>query len=187
MPNEKGFGHIENLMEKNVNRTNHLLGIAINDYEHCPKLNNAVKDVCDFIELMKMQFDFKEQNISTLFDKAATGSNIIEQFDKLSETLTENDNLIIYFSGHGALHTRQDKGYWIPVEAQQDKFFHYLANTVIKDYLSVINAHHIFLIADSCFSGALFTKGARDIGKRLEKNPSRWGFDFWAEGNRFRW
>ncbi len=175
MSNEKGFGNIETIMEKQVNRTNHLLGIAINDYEHCPKLNNAVKDVEDFIDLMKNQFAFESENIYTLFDDEATGSNIIEQLDELAEKLTENDNLIIYFSGHGALHPRQGNGYWIPVKARQDKYFDYLANAVIKEHLSAIAAHHIFLIADSCFSGALFTQGAKDVGKRLEKNPSRWG------------
>jgi formylglycine-generating enzyme required for sulfatase activity len=174
MPNEKGF-IIEEIMEKDVNRTNHILGIAINDYKYCPKLNNAVKDVTDFINLMVNRFEFETKNIHPLYNQDATGKNITKKLDELSSSLTENDNLIIYFSGHGALHPLQGKGFWIPVEAEQDDYFGYLANTVIKDYLSTIKAHHIFLIADSCFSGALFTKGVKDVGKRLEKNPSRWG------------
>ena len=175
MPNEKGFGNIEEIMEKDVNRTNYLLGIAINDYEHCPKLNNAVRDVQDFIDLMMAQFAFEESNVDFLKEKMATGSNIIRKLDELSEKLTPNDNLIIYFSGHGALHPKHNKGYWIPIDGKQDDYFSYVANTVIKDHLGSINAHHIFLIADSCFSGALFTKGAKDVGRRLEKYPSRWG------------
>jgi formylglycine-generating enzyme required for sulfatase activity len=151
------------------------LGIAINDYEYCPKLNNAVRDVQDFIDLMMAQFAFEESNVDFLKDEMATGSNIIRKLDELSEKLTPNDNLIIYFSGHGALHPKHNKGYWIPIEGRQDDYFSYVANTVIKDHLGSINAHHIFLIADSCFSGALFTKGAKDVGRRLEKYPSRWG------------
>ncbi|MFK7950562.1 MAG: SUMF1/EgtB/PvdO family nonheme iron enzyme [Saprospiraceae bacterium] len=174
MPNEKGF-IIKEIMEKDVNRTNHILGIAINEYKDCPKLNNAVKDVQNFIDLMRTRFAFEEENIDFLKDEMATGSNIIRKLDELSYKLTPNDNLIIYFSGHGALHPKRNKGYWIPIDAKQDDYFTYVANTIIKEQLGDINAHHIFLIADSCFSGALFTKGARDVGKRLEKNPSRWG------------
>ncbi len=175
MSSKKGFANIDSIMETNNNRTNHLLGIAINDYKYCPKLQNAVKDVKDFVDLMKTQFSFHENNITTLYDNEATGSNIVRALDKLSSTLTKKDNLIIYFSGHGALHDRKGKGYWIPVDAEQDNYFDYLSNTVIKDYLSATDAYHIFLIADSCFSGALFTTGSKEIGKRLEKNPSRWG------------
>ena len=33
-------------------RTNHLLVIGIDEYEHCGKLNNAVTDANQFVELL---------------------------------------------------------------------------------------------------------------------------------------
>ena len=178
MSNEKGFVNIESLMEKNVNRTNHLLGIAIDDYENhpsIPNLNNAVKDVEDFIQLMKSKFTFKEENIDFLKNENATGQGILDRIDKFSDELTENDNLIIYFSGHGTMHPKHEKGYWIPYEGKAGNYFSYLSNADIKNHLGTIKAHHIFLIVDSCFSGTLFTRGIDDNLKKLEKNPSRWG------------
>jgi formylglycine-generating enzyme required for sulfatase activity len=172
---KKGFDEIEDILEQNANRTNHLLAIAINDYVHCPKLNNAVKDIQDFIGLMTEKFEFKKENIHTLFNAEATKSNIFSRLHHLASTLKPTDNLVIYFSGHGEYDTVLDSGYWIPMEAHKGDFSHYISNTEIKDYLNSIKTHHTFLIADSCFSGTLFTKGGRDVSLRLEKNPSRWG------------
>jgi formylglycine-generating enzyme required for sulfatase activity len=173
--NKKGFDGIDKILEQNANRTNHLLAIAINDYLYCAKLNNAVKDVQDFIGLMTERFEFEKGNIHTLFNAEATKFNIFNRLHHLVTTLKPEDNLVIYFSGHGEYDKILDRGFWIPVEAQKGDFSHYISNTEIKDYLNVIKTHHTFLIADSCFSGTLFTKGAKDVSLRLEKNPSRWG------------
>jgi formylglycine-generating enzyme required for sulfatase activity len=172
---ERGFEEIEDILEANANRTNHLLAIAIDDYLHCPKLHNAVKDVEDFAKLMTEKFEFEQKNIRILTNEKATKSNIFKTLEELAGTLTPNDNLVLYFSGHGEYNKILKQGFWIPIEAIKQDFSHYISNSTIKDYLSATKTHHTFLIADSCFSGSLFSRGTKDVAQRLEKNPSRWG------------
>lgn len=156
---------------------NYLLAIGINDYVHCPKLYNAVKDVRDFIGLMTSKYQFEEENITILLDEEATSRQIVKDFRKLAQKITVDDNIIIYFSGHGEFDKVLQQGYWIPVDAEKGEFDDYLPNSTILDVLNAISSRHTFLIADSCFSGSLFSSrdANRDISSRLETEPSRWG------------
>ena len=79
---------------------NYLFAVGINDYVHCPKLKNAVKDVQDFIQLLTTKYQFEAENIITLFDAAANSRNIQKAFRQLAEKINHDDNLIIYFSKH---------------------------------------------------------------------------------------
>jgi formylglycine-generating enzyme required for sulfatase activity len=171
----KGFEHINDILETNVNRTNHILVIAIDDYVHCPKLNNAVKDVDDFIKLMLGKFEFEEENVTFLKNEVATKSNIFKHLRHLIKSLSANDNLVIYFSGHGEFDDVEEEGYWITQEVRQGAYSDYLPNSRIKKLISKIKAHHIFLISDSCFSGALFDRNIRLPHEIYEKDASRWG------------
>ena len=155
---------------------NYLLAIGINDYAHCPTLSNAVNDAEKFVELMQKKYQFEEENVWQLLDQAATKDNILDEFYQMAERVTPADNCVIYFSGHGEYNKVFKDGYWIPVNARQNRVGDYIANSTIKTILSAINSHHTFLIADSCFSGSLFAKGTRaNVSKRLFEHPSRWG------------
>lgn len=156
---------------------NYLFAVGINDYVHCPKLKNAVKDVQDFIQLLTTKYQFDSENITTLLDHEANSRNIQRAFRQLAEKVKADDNLIIYFSGHGEFDRVFQQGYWIPVDAERGAFDTYLPNSTIRDVLNAIPSHHTFLIADSCFSGTLFSgrDANRDISERLERDASRWG------------
>ena len=158
--------------------TNYLLAIAINDYLHCSKLNNTVRDVEAFIELMTTRYHFDPAHVTFIKDTEATEKRIRRAFDRLIDVVTEQDNLIVYFSGHGRHHERRG-GYWIPVEAGtgEEDWVDYIPNSHIKDYLSKIRSFHTFLIADSCFSGSLFIDKSKEkfSGDRRDTEPSRWG------------
>ncbi len=155
---------------------NFLFIIAIDAYQHCPKLYNCVKDANDLIGVLTSQYDFDKENIVTLFNEAATEKNIFNHFRKLAKAITPEDNLLIYFSGHGEYDAVFDEGYWIPVNGQMGAYEDFLPNSKIKTFLRKINSRHTFLVADSCFSGSLFMRfKSAGIAKRLERIPSRWG------------
>ena len=44
-----------------IKGANHFLGIGINDYVHCPQLNNAVKDVEDTVALLQDKYGFDKK------------------------------------------------------------------------------------------------------------------------------
>ncbi|MDX2072558.1 MAG: SUMF1/EgtB/PvdO family nonheme iron enzyme [Haliscomenobacter sp.] len=158
--------------------TNYLLAIAIDEYLHCSKLNNAVRDAEAFIELLTTRYHFDPTQVTFIKDAEATEKRIRRAFDRLIDVVTEQDNLIVYFSGHGRHHERRG-GFWIPVDAgtTDDDWPDYLSNDTIKSYLSKIKSFHTFLIADSCFSGSLFIDKSKEkfSGDRRDTEPSRWG------------
>ena len=94
---------------------NYILAIGIDDYTHCPKLNNAVKDIRDFVTLMTDKFGFHENShITVLCNSEATSERIFKALEHLIDRVETVDNVLIYFSGHGEFSNIWG-GYWIPL------------------------------------------------------------------------
>jgi WD40 repeat protein len=158
-----------------VKAKNHLLVVGINNYQYWPKLNNAVKDANDLVSVLMMKYNFEFSNVTLLKDEQATRSNIYNGMRSLIEKVSPQDNLVVYFSGHGYFDQLLNEGYWIPVEAHPQSSGEYISNTDILKILSNINSQHTFLVADACFSGALFADSRRGYTENVEKFKSRWG------------
>jgi hypothetical protein len=78
----------------------------------------------------------------------------------MRQRLGPDDNLLIYYAGHGSLAEVADEGYWLPVDAERDNETHWIANSTISVYFRAIQAKHILVVSDSCFSGQL-SRGIR--------------------------
>ena len=158
---------------------NYLLAIAINAYQHTPKLSNCVKDAQAVVEILTSRYDFEQDNVITLFDEKATKGNIDSQLRQLAQKVTDKDNLLIYFAGHGVYDKSGGTGgYIVPVEAESGQFWQYISNGNFLNLIRAIKSFHTFLLMDSCFSGTLF-RNVGDSSIRLAENverfPSRWG------------
>lgn len=154
---------------------NFLLVIGINNYQNWPKLNNAVKDASDIATVLMGKYNFEFSNVTLVRDEQATRSNIYNGLRSLIEKVSPQDNLVIYFSGHGYFDPLLNEGYWIPVDAELNSSGDYISNTEILKILGNINSQHTFLVADACFSGALFADSRRGYTDNVEKFKSRWG------------
>ena len=155
---------------------NYLLVIGIDTYQHFPRLNNAVRDAQTFVELLQERYQFKAENTEVLFDENATERQLLFKLRDLARLITPDDNLVIYFSGHGEYDEILNEGYWIPVDAEQGALEDFIPNSKIHTVLNAIQSRHTFLIVDSCFSGSLFMQYRSGAGSdRLETLPSRWG------------
>jgi len=151
---------------------NHLLVIAIDEYAHCPRLHNCVKDAREFIDVLAGKYQFDPENITTLFNAKATRPNIHTQFKKLKDQVGPEDNLVLYFSGHGE--TEDNVGYWVPANARPGQEWEYFSTDEIKRRLDAINSFHTFVIVDACFSGSLFST-FKSAAAGYESKRSRWG------------
>lgn len=138
---------------------NWLLVIAIDEYVNRP-LNNCVRDVKAFVEIVTQRYNIEQQHIIPLFDEDATADNIYQAFENLLDKVQEHDNLIVYYSGHGDYHGRLKEGYWIPFDAETRA--KHIANDTLKRYLREIRTRHTLIICDSCFSGTFAVKSASD-------------------------
>lgn len=155
---------------------NYLLVIGIDQYLHFPNLNNAVRDARTFATLLQERYQFDARNTETLFNEEATERQLLFKLRDLARLITPQDNLIVYFSGHGEFDPVLQEGYWIPVDAERDALEDYIPNSKIHTVLNAIRSRHTFLIIDSCFSGSLFMQYRTGAGgDRLETLPSRWG------------
>ncbi len=154
---------------------NFLLVIGINNYQNWPKLNNAVKDASDVASTLISKYNFDFENIISLKDEQATRSNIYNSMRSLIEKITQHDNLVIYYSGHGYFDALLNEGYWVPVDAKIKSEGDYVSNSEILKIINNINSQHTFLVADACFSGSLFGETTRGYSENVEKFKSRWG------------
>ena len=160
---------------------NYLLAIGIDSYHHCTILKNAVKDARDLTETLLESYGFLPENISLVTNEDATEFRIFSEFRKLIQKVKPEDNVLIFFSGHGHYDDDFRQGYWIPVDARQGAIGDYIPNSEISTTIRAIPSRHTFMIADACFSGSLFGEGRSVRGQtpaylqKIGVMPSRWG------------
>ncbi len=129
--------------------------IGINSYEgYWHGLKNAVNDASELAQVLKDNYYFNE--VHTLLDKEATRKNIIKKFEWLINTSTKDDNVLIFYAGHGQFKRELNKGYWVPVDAKTNSTADYISNNDIKTYIGGIPSKHTLLITDACFAGDIF-------------------------------
>jgi len=133
--------------------------IGNNNYKKLPKLNTAVDDAKAVAATLEQDYGF---TVSLLTD--ASEEQVVGALDELRRKLTPQDNLLIYYAGHGWYDDGAERGYWLPVDAVADNQSHWISNADITDVLKAMQARHVLVVADSCYSGSL-TRGLA-IGSR---------------------
>lgn len=131
----------------------HALIIGNNNYQHVPRLMTAVNDAKATERVLREQYGFKTR---LLLD--ANRYQMLLALNELRQTLTENDNLIIYYAGHGELDEINNRGYWLPVDADLENSVNWISNVAITDQVNAMQARHVMVIADSCYAGTLSTQ-----------------------------
>jgi hypothetical protein len=97
--------------------------------------------------------------------------------DQHRSRITPEDNLLIFYAGHGVYDESSNTGYWLPSDAQRTSTARWLRNSTIIDYIKIINSKHTLLISDACFAGSIFrARGINqddDVFRKLYDLPSR--------------
>lgn len=139
--------------------TYHALVIGNNEYHDIKKLHTAVSDAQAISALLQDKYRFQTRLLLN-----ATRANILRAINDYRRRLGPRDNLIIYYAGHGWLDTDADQGYWLPVDATEKDPTNWISNGSITDALRAMEAKHVLVIADSCYSGKL----SRGINVRVK-------------------
>ncbi len=121
-------------------------------------LENPVKDCRKLYRTLVGHYFFKEENIVLL--ENATRADILRSFDHLARKITPEDNLLIFYAGHGWWDEFSSNGYWLPSDADRHEKTNWVRNSTIVDILQEINSRHSLVIADACFGGAIFSSRA---------------------------
>ncbi len=135
----------------NVNFGNyHALVIGNNDYLHLTDLKTAANDAKAVTEILSKKYGFKTKLVLN-----ADRYTMLSTLNQFREELTEEDNLLIYYAGHGELDSVNLRGHWLPIDAEPESTANWISNVAITDVLNVMSAKHILVVADSCYSGSM--------------------------------
>jgi peptidoglycan hydrolase CwlO-like protein len=126
------------------------LVIGNDHYQHWPELVNAIPDATAVASLLHKRYGFQ---VTLLKD--ATRQQILKALNEYRKTLTEKDNLLVYYAGHGHVEHGIDRGYWIPVDGEVSDNTHWILLPNVTDLLQLMAAKHVMIVADSCFGGKL--------------------------------
>ena len=136
----------------------HALIIGVSEYQNAgaglPNLEMPVKDAERFYTVLTEKYVFEPQYVTFL--KNPTREEILNQFDRLAETVTEKENVLIFYAGHGVYDKIKDFGFWLPSDAKPPSRSAWIANSTIKDYIGAIKSKHTLLVTDACFGGSIF-------------------------------
>ena len=152
--------------------------IGIDEYQdpRINKLDHPINDAERFYNVLVNKYTFNPENI--IFLKNPSRMEMIMAFETYSKKITNKDNLLIFYAGHGYWDEKSGVGYWLPSDALKGSSVNWFRNSTLRDFIGGIQSKHTILIADACFSGtifktrAAFTENAAGIQKLYEL-PSR--------------
>ena len=151
----------------------HALVIGNDQYREHKPLSNAVNDANAVASLLRSKYQFKVDVLTN-----ATRVEILSALSTLRKTISDKDNLLIYYAGHGVLDKDMDEGFWLPVDAGREDDVNWIPNDDIIRSVRVMKAKHVMVVADSCFSGTLIRgikirEESSDYLKEIVKKKAR--------------
>lgn len=128
-----------------------------------PHLKTAVSDARALSKVLKDHYGFSDINLL----ENATRRDVLKALEDLANRALPNDNVLVYYAGHGFIDDDRQRGFWVPVDAHGLDNSTFLRNSTIRDELNLIasRARHTLLISDSCFSGSLLRQGSRGLSQ----------------------
>lgn len=139
---------------------NYCLLIASQNYEDSsiPSLEKPIGDAIKLKLILKRKYNFQDENIFTSFNPSQ--NDLKKVFTMLSEEIGENDNLVIFYAGHGIWSEQEKKGYWLLADALYNDKNTWFPNKSMLNLIGDISSRNTLLITDACFSGSVFrTRG----------------------------
>jgi hypothetical protein len=130
-----------------------LISVGQYDDPAITDLDQPLNDGARLKEVLVKNYTFPEKNISWMKDP--NREDLIVAFDNLGKMLTKEDNLLVFYAGHGYWDNNLEVGYWMPRDSKISNPANWFSNSTIRDYVRGIKARHILLISDACFSGGI--------------------------------
>lgn len=129
------------------------LVIGIDDYDNVDKLDTPVNDINAVADVLSKDYGFTVTKVIN-----ADNISIMEAINNLNKQLTEDDNLLIFYAGHGVRldNEQMESGYWLPSNADAPpRDTNWISNEFVTRHLARLNAKRVLVVADSCYAGLL--------------------------------
>jgi hypothetical protein len=112
-------------------------------------LKTAASDATAVSNLLRDRYGYQ----TTLLLNASR-LEMLSALNDMREKLKPEDNLLIYYAGHGEVDGK-GQGYWIPSDAAAGNNKTWVSNAAISDILNSMAARHVLTVVDSCYSGTM--------------------------------
>jgi hypothetical protein len=125
------------------------------NYDVLESLKTPHYDAERAAKILSTRYGFTVQIIKDGNDVA-----ILKALNDLYGLLGPNDNLLIYYAGHGyRLKTETtENGYWLPRNAERPpNDTYWVPNEQITSHIGRLQAKRVLVVADSCYAGLLST------------------------------
>lgn len=130
------------------------LMIAVDTYRNpeIPALGTPAADIAAVGQALNQRLGYETRVL-----RNPTKAQIADALRRLGREVTEQDQVMVYYAGHGYELAETGTGYWLPADADTDTPRNWLSNNDIGRFLNRMPAKQVLLVSDSCYSGA-FTK-----------------------------
>ena len=171
--------------------TKYAIVIGINDYPGTSSdLQYAIADVNSVIDSLTNYYGFKTSNIIILKDVAASGTNIMNAINDMKTNLKAGDELVFYYSGHGAKGRAADgdsnnADQSIVVCNDDHSNFQYIWDGTLKEWFTGFKTNRIIFGFDSCLSGGMTV--LKESGRVVNMGCTSTGYSYegsqWGGGH----
>lgn len=138
------------------------LVIANQAYVHWPKLGTPLSDADAVSTALRKRFGF---NVTVL--QNANRQQTLAALNRLRMQAGPEDQVLVYYAGHGHMDDVTARGYWIPVDGEVKDISQWVSVIDVTDQLAAMPARHVMVIADSCYSGTLTRSLIPEIDQAL--------------------
>ena len=163
-------------IEKTVNvvasfessRKDYALIIGTDEYDEWNHLTNPVYDASTIAKELEENYGF-EVDLVTNPTKAEMEQKLVDLYDR---SYQENDQLLIFFAGHGQFDERTSRGFIIAKDSKavDPVGSSFLSYSNLRDLVDNISCNHTMLMLDACFGGT-FDQNIARAGSRGQDNP----------------
>lgn len=135
--------------------------IGINNYRSpLTNLTTPVNDAKRVEEVLRKKYGFETVLLVDDGRTTPTRFAINRALRELRQKIKRDDNLLIYYAGHGEFYLR--RGHWLAQDAKKDDVTNWLSTDDLTkqiQYLTAeptsLKARHVLVVADSCYGAAL--------------------------------
>ncbi|MFN8211152.1 MAG: caspase family protein [Bacteroidales bacterium] len=130
-----------------------IIGNSTYNNTSIPNLKRPVEDARALKDVLLARYTFERENIYFLTDM--NKENVLIALEELQRKILPDDNLLIFYAGHGKMDEESDIGYWLLADADPSRKFTWLSNGTLTEYIKSLKARHILLVADACYAGSI--------------------------------
>jgi len=132
-----------------------------------PSLKSAVSDATAVSNVLQKRYGYQ-----TTLVLNASRLEMLTALSSMRDKMKPEDNLLVYYAGHGELSGNGATGYWVPTDGAANNAKSWISNAAISDILNTMPAKHIMVVADSCYSGSMTRAAVPNLA--AASTPDKW-------------